>query len=90
MAKSQIKFCGTLSELMDAIARMGIAGTWEEMPTGYARCRCTNGAILNWWPRTGTINVQGRRDAQAELLTALTDGNALLRARAVNNLKGHR
>jgi len=33
-------------------------GAWEKM-SGFIRYRCENGAILNYWRSTGTMNFQG-------------------------------
>jgi hypothetical protein len=51
------------------------------MPTGYWRFVGCSGALLNFWPQTGTINFQGPKAAAAELeqaLAAVVRGNKLL------------
>ena len=52
-------FPGTIGQLRQIVALAGTARAWEFMPTGYWRYCCEDGAILNWWPSTGTYNFQG-------------------------------
>lgn len=41
------------------VAATKVPGKWHKMANGYRRFDCKDGAILNWWPSTGTINFQG-------------------------------
>jgi hypothetical protein len=59
VASTARSFSGTIEQLKLAISSMGFVGTWQAMPRGYWRFLCQSGAILNWWPTTGTLNVQG-------------------------------
>lgn len=65
------RFHGTLEQLDAVLVLAGRMGSWELMPAGYRRFVCRNGAILNWWPSTGTINFQGRPAARADLEQAI-------------------
>lgn len=64
-------FRGTLEQLQYLVALTEVLGAWEWMATGYWCYRCRSGAILNWWPSTGTINFQGPAQQAAELRYAL-------------------
>ncbi len=66
-------FVGTISELRNEITRLGIVGTWAlGGQDGRATFTTDLGQILNWWPKKGTIQIQGR--FQKELRAALTGG----------------
>ena len=52
-------FSGSLQQLQHIVALTQWPGMWEYMPADYWRFICDDGAILNYWPRTGTINFQG-------------------------------
>jgi hypothetical protein len=52
-------FNGSLEQLQRIVATAGPEGAWEHMPTSYWRYRANSGAILNYWPTTGTFNFQG-------------------------------
>jgi hypothetical protein len=59
-----IKFRGSLEELQDIVIRCAILGKWSfHKKSRFYRFQAATGAILNWWPNTGTINFQGQ-DAQ--------------------------
>jgi hypothetical protein len=66
-------FRGTFARLQHTVALTGIIGEWQYMPARYWRFRCCNGAILNWWESTGTINFQGPEPAKAALEHALDE-----------------
>jgi hypothetical protein len=59
-----LKFRSSLEELQDIVLRCAIRGEWSfHKKSRFYRFQAAAGAILNWWPKTGTINFQGR-DAQ--------------------------
>jgi hypothetical protein len=63
------KFLGSLDELQDIVTRCAIPGEWSfHKKNRFYRFQATTGAILNWWPTTGTINFQGRDAEQFEAL----------------------
>lgn len=64
------KFAGTFSQLDSLVAATGLAGSWEAIPYG-SQFRCRSGAILNFWPSTGTIGIQGPLRAAAEFKIAI-------------------
>ena len=56
------KFRGSLDDLKKKIGTTGIGGEWAEAPTGKWCFRGEDGTIVNWWPKTGTIQFQGQGD----------------------------
>lgn len=55
-----MRFHGDFAELFARIAGLGIQGEWQEnAKAGSYSFRAKSGEVLNWWPRTGTIQIQG-------------------------------
>jgi len=65
-----IKHKGSLDELKAKIA--GITGAWSEDGSGKQTFRSQEGGVLNWWPSSGTIQVQGQDPAKSILELALS------------------
>jgi hypothetical protein len=64
-----MKFRGSLEELQDIVIRCAIPGEWSfHKKSRFYRFQAETGAILNWWPATGTINFQGHDAEQFETL----------------------
>ena len=63
-------FSGTVEELKALVNEVGSRGDWSETEHGY-QFRSKNGAILNWFPSTGTIQYQGPKTAREGLEQAL-------------------
>jgi hypothetical protein len=64
-----LKFEGSLDDLQDVVMRCAILGEWSyHKKTRFYRFQAATGAILNWWPTTGTINFQGHAAEQFESL----------------------
>jgi hypothetical protein len=63
---SHIITCGDFKALRYAVKRTGIPGEWTKDRIQY-QFRARNGAVLNYWKSTGTINFQGAELAAAEL-----------------------
>jgi hypothetical protein len=62
--------CGDFRALRQVIALTGIAGRWTETEN-HCQFRTGNGAVLNYWKTTGTMNFQGSKRAAAELKAML-------------------
>jgi hypothetical protein len=63
------KFRGSLEELQEVVLRCAILGEWSfHKKNRFYRFQAEAGAILNWWPNTGTINFQGHHAEQFEVL----------------------
>ncbi len=73
---SMDKFRGSQDDLMAIIASLGYMGEWSGDGAKVV-FRSDDKAVLNWWPSTGTLSVQGpsvARDAlKAHLQGALSD-----------------
>jgi len=64
----ETKFFGSYNELDAIIEKSGYLGAWnEEAPENKPTFRFNNGAILNWWPVTGTVQFQGKMPAKEEV-----------------------
>jgi predicted nucleotide-binding protein len=72
-------FKGKFDDLKRIVASLAREGKWEEVANG-KQFRSDDGAKLNWFESTGTLNVQGPKDAKerfaADLSTALEQGSA--------------
>ena len=71
-------FEGELAELQDLIAATGRDGKWIKRDHSH-QFRCTDGAILNWYPGTGTVQYQGDKVARGDLESALASESAVTR-----------
>lgn len=60
------KFFGTLKGLKNMMAAIGVEGRWVSRPE-YQRYVTHDDAIMNWWPSTGTYNLQGPAEPRADL-----------------------
>ncbi len=60
------KFRGELSALQTCVHNLGYIGEWK-VDNGKQLFRSEDGAVLNWWPSTGTIQVQGPREVRNKL-----------------------
>ena len=63
--KRPAEWLGNLAELQELVAAISTPGRWRKGE--HWQYRTDNGAYLNFWPSTGTINFQGRSPA-AEML----------------------
>jgi hypothetical protein len=64
-----LRFQGSLDDLQDTVTRCAIPGEWSfHKKNRFYRFHAETGAILNWWPTTGTINFQGHAAQQFESL----------------------
>jgi hypothetical protein len=64
-----LKFQGSLDDLQDIVMRCAILGEWRfHKKHRFYSFHAETGAILNWWPSTGTINFQGHHAEQFERL----------------------
>lgn len=63
---SKTKFHGSLDELKAAVENTNLDGTWSEKD-GKTEFRSKGGAILNWWPKTGTLQFQGNKTESERL-----------------------
>jgi len=64
------KFKGSLEHLRTWVNAAGYSGTWSEIANGH-QFRADNGAILNWFPKTGTLQFQGPETERERLRSDL-------------------
>jgi hypothetical protein len=64
------KFKGSLAELQEVVAACKIRGKWQNNAEHhyYRFISKSKEMVLNWWPHTGTINFQGKRQERFEAL----------------------
>lgn len=67
------KFKGELEELKVLIASAGIEGIWRTETGGKYSFKSTEDGVLNWWPATGTLQLQGQATGKAALEAALAE-----------------
>lgn len=70
------KFRGTIEELQSLIQGAGIGGEWDDDGRGKRSFRSSDGGVLDWWPSTGTVRIQGSHDAVAQMEAALASPSA--------------
>ena len=63
------KFHGSLDELKAAVAACELEGEWSENTVnGFHSFHAESGEVLNWWPSTGTVQFQGKRQEEFKAL----------------------
>ena len=65
------KFRGEFGELETLVSGLGYKGQWED-DSGKKVFRSDDNAILNWWPKTGTLQTQGPASSRTKLEEAVT------------------
>ena len=72
-----IKFRGTLDNLKQHLSKNGFNPIKEEIDGSNKIClRFQDGSIINFWPSTGTINIQGKpNEALSKMINELCDSN---------------
>ena len=65
------KFHGEFCELKAGMSELGYVGQWNE-DNGKKIFRSEDGVILNWWPSTGTLNVQGPIESRIKMEKSLS------------------
>jgi hypothetical protein len=67
-----MKFFGTINQLIQLVRNIDIYGQWTQGRDKH-QYRASNGSVLNWWPRTGTIYFQGPDEAASDFEAAISD-----------------
>lgn len=55
-----------IAELKAMVDMTGASGQWSEKGAGHWQFRADDGAVLNWWQSSGTLNFQGPLEARQE------------------------
>ncbi len=70
-----MKHKGNLEELQAVVSSIGLSGDWSIAKGGNHKFDGLSGEVINWWPKTGTVQVQGQnRDAIQNLLAEPISG----------------
>ena len=56
------KFLGTIEDLQKLVADLGFQGEWKDLPNQIHHFIGPDGAILNWWETTKTVQFQGPKE----------------------------
>lgn len=69
---------GTFEDLQVAVEQCGLTGQWSDMANDAKQFRARSGEILNWWPKKGTLQFQGKNldSFEAKMLAVLQDGSS--------------
>ena len=54
-----LKFRGDFSKLQKYVSRVSANGSWRDLPHGCRQYRTDDGAVFNWWQKSGKITFQG-------------------------------
>src|SRR3990172_3447021 len=65
-----MKWNGSQEKLDATLRELGASGDWSDVEKG-RQFRCTDGAILNWYPSSGTLQFQGKPEPREALQRAL-------------------
>jgi predicted nucleotide-binding protein len=65
------QFTGDLDDLKSAVDKTGFKGEWRACGNGQHQFRAREGAQLNWWESSGTINFSGKQDRRERLREAV-------------------
>jgi predicted nucleotide-binding protein len=68
-----LKFHGEPAEFEALISTAAVPGTWSHDQNGKYEFRTKDGAVLNWWPSRGTIQIQGQPAAKDRLYSTIED-----------------
>lgn len=77
-----LKFTQSFEDLKAALAELADSGEWVDLNPNQKQFRHEWG-VLNWYPSTGTINFQGKSNAQNALERRVA---VLLKTRAHGNV----
>ena len=76
---------GTLDDLITIIHGCGFNVTEVREQEHGHQIRTSEGAIVNWYPSTGTLNVQGKKDPKSRLIAAWGDYTGEVGGQPVQN-----
>ena len=69
------KFKGSIDDLKARLEAASISGKWSGEGQSKPSFRSDDGGILNWWPNTGTVQLQGKEEAKATIEAAISGVN---------------
>lgn len=66
-----MEFKGSLEELAALIEAAGVAGHWNDEGV-FHEFVADDGALLNWWPATSVVSIEGKPESRGRLEAVLT------------------
>ena len=69
----QLHYSGEVEELQEELERILHHGRWRKLKNSNWQCRIIGGPILNFYPSTGRIYVQGKEEKRHILMQHLVD-----------------
>ena len=69
-------FSGSFDELKSVVEKTGLTGNWADLANSGQCFRASSGEILNWWPRSKKVTVQGSNQEQFKAMLASGDFSA--------------
>lgn len=66
-----MKFNGTFEELKSKTSN--ISGRWVDLNANQKQFKTEDGGVINWWPSTGTLQIQGKLEVKGLLEEKLQD-----------------
>lgn len=85
-----LKWNKDVTALKERLDSFSIKGQWSEDPSGKHIFRGANKGVLNWWPSTGTVQIQGPAEVKVLLERSLSDDPHADQPVAVSALQARR
>lgn len=88
-----LKFRGDFTRIQKYVSRIDSRGHWRDLKYGGKQYRTNNGAVLNWWKKSGKILFQGHGAAALEFeqeFIAIASAKERLTGKSTKDLEGLR
>jgi len=88
-----LKFRGRYTILQKYVSRVDSRGNWRDLKYGGKQYRTDDGAVLNWWRKSGKILFQGHGSAALEFqqkFEAIASTKGRLAGKSTKDLEGLR
>ena len=70
-----MEFKGSLEQLMAKVEAAGITGHWNYEDV-FQEFVADDGAVLNWWPETSVVTIEGKPESRPKLKALFGGGSA--------------
>jgi len=85
------KFIGNIEELQKLVADLGFEGQWKALPNQVHHFTGPEGAILNWWETTKTVQFQGPKEIkpvfEAQVTRAIAEWTPTTNSKKLSSAK---
>ncbi len=88
-----LKFGGDFTVIQKYVSRIDCRGHWRDLKYGGKQYRTDNGAVFNWWKKSGKILFQGHGAAALEFeqeFMAIASTKGRLAGKSTKDLEGLR